>query len=158
MLERLKTLLFGKPGGEAGPVADEELRLAAAVLLVEAARMDAAYELAERRIIAAVLRRHFRLDELETAALLEMAERVQRQSTELSRFAKTIKDRYGPEQRISLMEMLWEVVYADGELHDFEANLMRRIGGLLYVSDQERGQARKRVMKRLDLTPGEKEV
>lgn len=158
MLGRIKNFLFGRPGGETAPPADEEVKLAVAVLLVEAAHMDSAYELAERRIIAAALRRHFGLDELETATLIEMAERVQRQSTELSRFAKTLKDHYGPEQRLALMEMLWEVVYADGELHDFEANLLRRIGGLLYVSDQERGAARKRVLERLGLTSDEKAV
>ena len=56
------------------------------------------------------------------------------------------------EERIELIEMIWEVVYADGELHDYEANLLRRLGGLLYVSDRERGDARKRVLARLRQT------
>ena len=47
--------------------------------------------------------------------------------------------------------MLWDVAYADGELHDLEASLLRRIGGLLYVSDRERGEARKRVLARRGL-------
>ncbi len=47
--------------------------------------------------------------------------------------------------------MLWEVAYADGILHDYEANLLRRIGGLIYVSDRERGAARRRVVARLGL-------
>jgi len=46
--------------------------------------------------------------------------------------------------------MLWEVVYADGELHHYEANLMRRLAGLLQVSDREVGAARKRARERLD--------
>jgi uncharacterized tellurite resistance protein B-like protein len=50
---------------------------------------------------------------------------------------------------VDLIEMVWEVAYADGELHDYEANLLRRLGGLLYVSDRERGEARKRVLARL---------
>ena len=50
-----------------------------------------------------------------------------------------------------MIEMLWKVVYADGNLHDFEANLVRRICGLIYVSDRESGDARKRVLERLDL-------
>ena len=48
--------------------------------------------------------------------------------------------------------MLWEVAYADGELHDYEANLMRRVTGLLFVSDQESGEARKRALERLGLS------
>ena len=67
-------------------------------------------------------------------------------------FTRVIKDRYSPEERVELVEMAWEVVYADGELHDYEANLLRRLGGLLYVSDKERGDARKRVLARLQLT------
>jgi uncharacterized tellurite resistance protein B-like protein len=50
-----------------------------------------------------------------------------------------------------MIEMLWEVVYADGRLDDYEANLMRRIAGLIYVSDGESGSARKRVLDRLGL-------
>ena len=45
--------------------------------------------------------------------------------------------------------MLWEVVYADGKVHDFEVSLLRRLGGLLYVSDRDRALARKRVLQRL---------
>ena len=46
--------------------------------------------------------------------------------------------------------MIWEVVYADGILHDHEDSLLRRIAGLIYVSDRDRGDARKRVLARLD--------
>ena len=46
------------------------------------------------------------------------------------------------------MELLWEVVYADGEVHDMETGLLRKIGGLIYVSDKDRGFAQKRVARR----------
>ena len=48
-----------------------------------------------------------------------------------------------------MIEMLWEVVYADGTLDDFESNMMRRVAGLLYVNDRESGEARKRVQARM---------
>jgi uncharacterized tellurite resistance protein B-like protein len=156
MLDKLRKFLSGAVGAPAPSDADEELKLAVAVLLVEAARLDANYEVAERRIIAGGLRRHFGLDELETATLLELAERTQSQTTELSRYAKAIKDRYTPEQRVALIELLFELVYSDRVLHVFEANLMRRVGGLIYVSDRERGAAQKRVLERLGLTSEEK--
>ena len=47
--------------------------------------------------------------------------------------------------------MLWEVVYADGIAHAYEANLLRRIGGLLYAPDRDQGAARKRVLARLGI-------
>ena len=55
------------------------------------------------------------------------------------------------EERIGVIEMLWEVAYADGELHDYEASLLRRVAGLLYVSDRANGEARLRVMAKLGI-------
>ena len=53
-----------------------------------------------------------------------------------------------------MIEMLWEVAFADGRLDHFESNLIRRVGGLIFVSDRDRGDARKRVMARLGITQG----
>ena len=82
----------------------------------------------------------------------DLAVTEQSEASQLLGFTRAIKDRYSLEERIELIEMIWEVVYADGELHDYEANLLRRLGGLLYVSDRERGDARKRVLARLRQT------
>ncbi len=69
-------------------------------------------------------------------------------STQPFRFTQVINDRYSLEQRIELMEMLWEVVYADGSIDALEDTLLRRLGGLIYVPDRERGAARQRVLQR----------
>jgi len=79
-----------------------------------------------------------------------MAQDQHAESVHLHRYTKTIKDRFSEAERVELIELLWEVVYADGELHAHESNLLRRIGGLIYVSDRDRGDARKRVMQRLN--------
>ena len=62
---------------------------------------------------------------------------------------RVIKDNYSQQERVELIEMIWEVVYADGVRHDYEDSLLRRIAGLIYVSDRDRGNARKRVLERL---------
>ena len=59
-----------------------------------------------------------------------------------------MRNHFSEEERVKMIEMLWEVVYADGDLDDFEANMMRSVTGLLYVSDRESGDARKRVLAR----------
>ena len=69
-------------------------------------------------------------------------------------YVSVVTDRCPPEQRMWLIEMLWEVAYADGELHALESNLLRRIGGLLHVTDVEVGAARKRVLQRMGLPEG----
>ena len=119
--------------------------------MVEAARLDEKFDEAERTAIATVVKRHFGLDDAEAAELIEAASEAQAESSQLLSFTRAVKDAYPPEERVEIIEMLWEVAYADGELHPYEANLLRRIGGLIYVSDRERGEARKRVLARLGL-------
>lgn len=133
--------------------ARDEKSLAAAALMIEAARLDDNFDDAERAAITAIVRRHFGLDAAEAAELITQAAAAQAETNHLLRFTRAVKDAYPPEERIEIIEMLWEVAYADGELHAYEANLLRRIGGLIYVSDRERGEARKRVLARLGLEP-----
>ena len=150
MINRISSLFARSQQAEiaaAGPRGDKHL--AAAVLLVEAAAMDGHFDESERATIEAALGARFGLDNDEIASLMVLAESAQDEANHLLRFTRAVKDGCSAEQRIELIELLWEVVYADGELHDYEANLMRRIGGLLYVSDRDRGAARKRVLSRL---------
>ena len=118
--------------------------IAAAALLVEAGLMDGSFEHIEHDHIHRLLEDRFELTKEEAKALLEHAEVAAKQSVEWQGFTKTIKDAFDHEQRIELVEMLWQVVLADGELHDYEASLMRRITGLLYVSGRESADARNR--------------
>ena len=93
----------------------------------------------------------FELTEAEARSLLELAGDEVANASQLYGFTRVVKDNFDHDERVELMEMLWEVVYADGALHDLEASLMRRIAGLIYVPDRESGAARKRAMSRLGL-------
>ncbi len=148
MIERIKALFTGpKPGG--GPRQDiGDLELAATALLVEAARMDGRFDEEERTVIAQLVGLRFGLEPTAALELIDAADRTIAESNDLWGFARIVKNRFSAEERVELMEMLWEVVYADGEVHEYEANLLRRIGGLIYVSDRDRGAARKRVLER----------
>ena len=148
MIERIKAL-FSEPK----PADDTrreigELELAATALLVEAARMDGRFDEEERRVVARLVGLRFDLEPAAALDLIDAADRTIDESNDLWGFARVVKNRFSPEDRIELMEMLWEVAYADGDLHEYEANLLRRIGGLIYVSDRDRGAARKRVLDR----------
>ena len=81
----------------------------------------------------------------EVGTLIAAAEEAARKRVELHTITRTVRDHFDPEERIRMIEMLWEVVYADGSLDDFRSNMMRRVSGLLYVNDRESGEARKRV-------------
>ena len=128
---------------------DIDKRLAAAALLVEAAAIDGEFGDQERAAMNAVLTREFELTAEELETLVAEAAEVQSETNHLLRFTRAIKDAYPLEERIQVIEMLWEIVYADGILHDYEANLLGRVSGLLYVSDRDQGEARKRVLGRV---------
>lgn len=154
MFERIKALLSGSHGQHPAGAARygfSDLQVAAAALLVEAAQMDTEFDAAERAKILDLVRMRFELTEAEAQSLIEVAGERVAQSSQLYSFTRVVKDNFDQDERIGLMEMLWEVAYADGTLHHLEASLMRRIAGLIYVSDHDSGAARKRALKRLGL-------
>jgi uncharacterized tellurite resistance protein B-like protein len=153
MLERIRRLLGGHPSAaQHATHSFEDRQLAAAALMVEAAAMDAHFDAAERARIGELIRDRFALSADEAADLIAEAERAASTSVAWHGFTRAIKDGFDPAERVQLIEMLWEVAYADGKLHDYEASLLRRVAGLLYVSDRESGEARKRVLARLGLS------
>ena len=148
MMNRLKALLTEQVEPAAQTHTEDELHLAAAALLVEAARMDESVDAEELERIGELVRWRFSLSEEETADLVAEAERVTEDSVQLYRFTRVIRDAFAHSERVQLVEMLWDVACADGEVHDLEASLLRRICGLLNVSDGESGAARKRALGR----------
>jgi uncharacterized tellurite resistance protein B-like protein len=152
MFDQIFKLLSG-PDHTPDPNAGEEPRLAIAALLVEAAKSDGIYQDGERFVVAGLLRRLFGIDEDGAERLVTAAERALAQSVQLFRFTRQIVEQVPPEQRVGIVELLWETVYADRVLTADEDSLVRRVAGLLYVSDRDRGDARLRVLKRLGI-PG----
>ncbi|GAB4138680.1 MAG: TerB family tellurite resistance protein [Sphingomonadales bacterium] len=149
MLARIKAMLGGDKGSQAGLNRFERRQLAAAALLAEAAYLDEGISAIEEDRMVDLLQRFFELSAEDARALVDEAMALQGDAVELSRFTQAVKDAFDAEERVGIIEMLWEVVYADGELHAYEDNLMRRIGGLLYVTDRDRGLAKQRVLARL---------
>lgn len=143
--------LFGAPAPGGDRHDREALQLAAAALMMEAARLDDTVTVGERARIAELVSGRFGLSSGETAALMRTAEAETDGAAHHYDYVRTIIDRCPPDERLWIVEMLWEIAYADGTLHPLEANLLRRIGGLLYVSDVDRGEARKRVLRRMGL-------
>ncbi len=148
MFNRIKSL-FGEGAHSVPQRGTEGKLLAAAALMVEAACMDGEFAEAERKRIFWLLRQRFGLSADEAETLISEAEAAQSKANQLLGFTRAVKDGFDHDERVALVELLWEVAYADGDLHPYEANLLRRVSGLIYVSDQESGAARKRVLARL---------
>ncbi|SDG49994.1 MULTISPECIES: TerB family tellurite resistance protein [Thalassobaculum] len=155
MLARLKAFMNSIDAGGAPSAAPKDaLATAVAVLLARAATLDGSFEAQERAVVADHLCNRFDVSREEIDRTLDEAVNSADEMVDLYGLIRTVKDRMDEEGRIDLMEALWEVVYADGELHDYEGQLMRRLSGLLYVSDRESGEARKRALAKLGLEVG----
>ncbi len=151
MFDRLRALFEEGPGHQVAPNQGDELEVAVAALLIEIASVDASLDEAGRGLIRQLLERRFGLAAAEADALEAAAERRANDSAQLFGFARTLTERLPRERRVEVIELLWEVAYADGVLDPLEDSLLRRIGGLIDVSDHERGEARLRVLARLGL-------
>ena len=155
MLNRIKDFFVdhnARPGGAGGYHTVDELHLAAAALLVEAASVDEDFDQEERQRIIEFAERQLGLNTEEAQTLLTAAQTKVGAATQLFGFTSAVKNRFSYEERVELVEALWEVVYADGKADAYEQQLMRRIGGLIYVTDRDRGLARKRVLNRLGIS------
>lgn len=151
MFSAIKAMLLGDDGGAKSAAGDDPVAAAAAALLVETAMLDGDFDEEERITIRRVLEDSFELTDGEADALVAHAEQSQSVANGTYAAARVIRDSLDEAGRIAVVEMLWQVAYADGELHDYEANLVRRAAGLLYVRDQDSGQARKRALSALGL-------
>lgn len=129
---------------------EQEMRIAAAALLVHAAGIDGRTEDAERRALASILVRRFQLDATETEQLIALATDREEQAVDLYGFTSALTPRLDQDGRKQIVEMLWEVVLADGEVDDYESNLVWRAAELLGVSTRDRVTLKQRVMHRRD--------
>lgn len=146
MLERFKAL-FDQLSGESATAQrpEAELRLAAAALMVHAAAVDGAMDEHERDALDEALRHRFDLPPEEARDLIEEAGRHEREAVDLYRFTSVLTRQLDQDGRQKIVGMLWEIVYADGQIHEFEANLVWRVAELLGVSTRDRVRLRKQV-------------
>jgi len=113
-------------------------RVATAALAVHAVAVDGIVDEPEKIKLRAVLKEHFDLDEDETSKLIAEARRRDLEAIDLYAFTSVVKRALDEEGRQGVIEMLWELVYADGEVHEFEDNFIWRVAELLGVSSRER--------------------
>jgi uncharacterized tellurite resistance protein B-like protein len=123
---------------------------ALAVLLVEMARSDDGVEDRAQRVVQRALALRFGLERSEVIRLVQAAEARAMEAPDLFHFTRVVVENFTEEERIGVIEMLWEVAYSDCVLTGDEDALIRRMAGLIYVSDRDRGEARRRVMRRLE--------
>ena len=118
-------------------------------LLIEAANSDGKITQDELNKISFSLKNVFKEDPRTVEDSLNKAFENKDNSRSLYFYTSKINKSFSDEKKITLIEVLWEIILSDNELHDFEANLIRRLAGLLYISDVECGNAKKRAIKKV---------
>lgn len=148
---KLKEFVEGVAGDEsrAHTLREEEFRLAAGALLITAGTIDGTFDKEEQGKVKALLERRFDLDPAEARALFEDAAARERDSVDLYRFTSVLCRELDQDGRKRIVEMLWEVVMADGVVDEFESNLVWRVAELIGVSTRDRVTLRKMVEARL---------
>src|SRR5689334_16903497 len=147
MFESFKTFISELANGEKHPsqFADNDYRLAAAALLVHAAAIDGDLSQAERDKLRSVVKQRFALDDRATDELIAKATEAEHESVDLYHFTRLLNRSLDEPGRARVIEMMWEIVFADGQRDELEDNLLWRAADLLGVSPQQRIELRRRI-------------
>ena len=139
MLRTLKDLFDSlSPQPAAGPAEQEHaLQLACAVLLVEVMRAEPDLKAEERTAVMSALRRKFTLAPDELDRLVELADEKARSANDFFAFTSTLNDRLDHGQKVHVVELMWQVAYADGNVDASENHLISKVAGLLHVTHGE---------------------
>ena len=117
-------------------------------LMIEAANSDGKIDNIEIEKINNSLIKTFKEDKKQVQSVLEMAIKNKNNSKSLFFYTSKINKNYSYEKKLLLIEILWEIVLSDGQIHDYETSIIRRLAGLLYISDVDSGNARKRALNK----------
>ena len=148
MLNSLKNF-FKEPDDEANTV-DSDIHILCG-LMIEAANIDGILEQSEIDKIHQILVETFNEDSASVEIQIKNCLSELNDHKSLHFFTSKINKSFTNEKKLILIEKLWEIILEDGKIHDFESNLIRRLAGLLYISDFECGKARKKVLAKLNI-------
>ena len=118
-------------------------------LLIHAAKIDENYTEVEKKIIIKAIMDLNKFDFNKAEQVLKNAEKKEQESNQILEFTREIK-KYPIEFRLKIIEIIWKIVYSDGKNDSYESNLIRRICGLLYVSDKDNGTIKERIFRKLE--------
>ena len=136
---------------QAGNPADQEraYQLATAALLIEMTRADHDVKSVERNAVTQAVQRAFELDAAQTEELLALAEEEADTATSLYEFTRLINRHFDAKQKEHIVELLWHVALADGEIDKYEDHLVRKVADLIYVPHLAFIRAQHSAMKRM---------
>jgi uncharacterized tellurite resistance protein B-like protein len=133
---------------------EHQLQIATCALLLEVAHADDEFCAEEQQLIREVVRRRFQFSGQEADELISLADQERQQSTDLYQFTRLISERFSKPQKLAVLELLWQVVYSDGQLEAHEDALIHKLSHLLGLKHQELIALKLRVKHELEQNPG----
>ena len=116
-------------------------------LLIHAAKIDQNYSSQEQKIIKQTLR-EFGADVENLEKILKNGEKIENDSVQILDYTREIKN-MNQENKVKIIETLWRIIYSNKEADMYEANLMRRLGGLLYIDSKLMGDIKNKIKKEI---------
>ena len=116
-------------------------------LLIHAAKIDQNYSSQEQKIITQALR-EIGADNKNIEEILKNAEEIENNSVQILEFTREIKN-MNHENKVKIIETLWRIIYSNKEADMYETNLMRRLGGLLYIDSKLMGDIKNKIQKEI---------
>ncbi|CAD7851464.1 MAG: hypothetical protein [Olavius algarvensis Gamma 3 endosymbiont] len=121
---------------------EQALRVATAVLLIEVTRADFIVQTSEKARMRQLLEQQFGLSAAELDALMDEAEADADRLVSIQHTTRLLNEHYDHAMKLRVIEMMWQLVYADGAKDHYEEHLIRQVADLLYISHSEFIQAR----------------
>jgi len=125
---------------------DHDIRVATCALFVEIARIDEKFTQEEMETIISILKEKYNLSQEHADALIAEAEKELKESVDLWQFARLINENYSNEEKVKIIETLWQIVYVDGKMNRYEHYLMNKLKKLLRLSQDQLIDAKLKVL------------
>ena len=144
MFSKLKSI-FDKKIEEENEQFDT-VQIAISTLMIQTAVYDGVFDEQEKSEILELIKKYFNFNEDQKLSLFKIAMKVNDDSNDMQQFTRVLNDHLSEEEKLKIIEMLWKIIISDGRIDDYENALIRKISGLLYISDRDVGQIKKKLV------------
>tara|TARA_B100000965_G_scaffold70889_1_gene55958 strand:+ start:146 stop:589 length:444 start_codon:yes stop_codon:yes gene_type:complete len=144
MFDKLKSIFDKKIDEESEQF--DTVQIAISTLMIQTAVYDGIFDEQEKSKILELIKKYFHFNEDQKLALFKIAMKVNDNSNDMQQFTRVLNDNLSEEEKLNIIEMLWKIIISDGHIDDYENALIRKISGLLYISDRDVGQIKKKLI------------
>ena len=145
MFDKLKSI-FDKKIEEENDQFDT-VQIAISTLMIQTAVYDGIFDEKEKSEILELIKKYFGLTEDQKLSLFKIAMKVNDNSNDMQQFTRVLNTNLSEDEKLNIIEMLWKIIISDGHIDDYENALIRKISGLLYISDRDVGRIKKELIE-----------